>query len=132
MRPIAEPQRGVGNRAFEAQLHRLVEHVGAHLAIERGHFGLTSGTGETFIGVQQTAQLGLAEGVADGAGGGGQGRVGVMEAVFFEGGQSDELFEPSARIALLPVDVDTHHGRQVGEPTGRLINGLQRLRGGEP
>ena len=101
-RRVTLPRRRGGDGAIETELERLVEDVGADVAVERGDLGQALGAGQALVGVEQRRELRLGQGVADGQRRRLQRPLGVAEPRLFERRQPHQLAEARADVGLRP------------------------------
>ena len=129
---VALGQRDLGDGAIEAQLHRLVEHVGADLAVQRRDLADPLQAGQPLVACRATrASSGsdsasrIASAVVARA------RLLVAQPRLLQRRQPHQLLQPAARVGLR-LDVDAHDRRQLGEAPAALVDRLQRLRRRQP
>ncbi len=127
-RRVTLPRRRCGDGAIETELERLVEDVGADVAVERRDLGQALGTGQALVGVEQRRELRLGQGVADRQRRRLQRPLGVAEPRLFERRQPHQLAEARADVGLR-LDVDADDRRQLGVPTTLFVDRLEHLRG---
>ena len=130
-RRVALGQRDLGDGAIQTQLHRLVEHVRADLAIQRRDLADPLQAGQPFVAVEQRRQLRLRQRVADRERRGRARPLLVAQTRLLERGEPHQLLQPAARVGLR-LDIDAHHRRQLGVAAADLVDRLQRLRRRQP
>ena len=130
-RRVALGQRDLGDGAIQAQLHRLVEHVRADLAVQRRDLADPLQAGQPLVAVEQRRQLRLRQRVADRERRGRARRLLVAQTRLLERREPHQLFQAAARVGLR-LDIDAHHRRQLGVAPVDLVDRLQRLRRRQP